>query len=222
MHGLTREEQEVNGIQSSAQISTTVYVHDDENETQGPPVYYYGNATHPERKRTSAKLLFYALAGKTAAMKGQHQQLQELEDEAKKRPGFHNILRQAIHAVFVQAFLNARHIIDTQDIIPGSRAVDTISATISAQWDLDYERLYGNFICNAFEEVFHYPIKRIVFHTEGQIGFHYLFHKIPFQGESERASIDRLLNLNGQTNVVLMVDIGGHATVSFLSSGPPY
>lgn len=211
----------MNGIQSSVQLSTTVYVLDDENELQGPPVYYYGNATHPTRKRTSAKLLFYVLAGKTTAMKGQHQQLQELEDEAKKRPSFHNILRQAIHAVLVRAFLNAQHVIDMQDLVPSSCPVDTISATISAQWDLDYERLYGNFICNAFEEVFHYPIKRIVFHTEGQIGFHYLFHKVAFQGEKERASIDRLLNLKGQTNVVLMVDIGGHTTVSSLSSGPP-
>lgn len=156
---------------------------------------------------------FYILAGVTDDMRKHYHQMTELIEYAENEPSIHETLRQGINAVLVGGFKHAHNKIQI-DVLESRRRLDTVSATIPALWDLNFEQIYGDRISAAFHKVFGYPVKKIIFHTESQIALHYIFYPGDVRMRTELELIDPAMHdLKTQTNALLVIDIGDHSVV---------
>lgn len=175
-------------------------------------VIYPGNVPYHNRRAVSAKYAFYPLVGMTDEMFDQYNLAKELHWHAVSDPTFKTRLEQGIDALLLDVFQRAKVVILRWG--DGScKGIDTLTATIPAQWNIDFEKYYGGRLHHAFLKVFEYPVKNILFHTEAQAGLQYMLYQDDVQAKCDRAGLGDLMSIGDESNVVLLFDVGGHATV---------
>lgn len=128
---------------------------------------YPGNVPYHNRRPISAKYAFYPLVGMTDEMFQQYHLAKEIHLQAERDPDFKNRLEQGIDALLSTVFERAKDVICHWG--DGSnKGIDTMTATVPAQWTIEFEKYYGERLHQAFLKVFEYPVQNILFHTEAQ------------------------------------------------------
>lgn len=158
---------------------------------------YLGEHPDPDRQSISLKYAFYPLSNASQDLLKQYPLVGPLL-ERKDDPHFLNRLRQGLKELFstlhrrIEGICNARRI-----------SITTIGLSVPAQWTYEFADAYGDII----SEVFNQPKSDISFYSEAVSLVHHLFRN--HMGE---------LGLSGDSDIVLLLDFGGHNMVSFQSS----
>lgn len=174
---------------------------------------YHGNTPCPERRSVSAKYAIYPLVGMSDEMYHQYPLAADLDQHAQRDPAFRARLELGIHELLVAVMKRAKDVASLNGD-GSSENLDTLTATIPAQWSIEFEKYYGDQLYEAFLQVFKYPVRNILFHTEAQAGLQYMLYRDDVQAQCDRSGLSDLMRIGDKSNVVLLFDIGGHATVS--------
>lgn len=177
---------------------------------------YPGNVPYHNRRPISAKYAFYPLVGMTDEMFQQYHLAKEIHLHAERDPDFKNRLEQGIDALLCTVFERAKDVICRWD--DGSnKGIDTMTATVPAQWTLEFEKYYGERLHQAFLKVFEYPVQNILFHTEAQAALQYMLYQDDVQAKCDRLAFGDLMSIGDKSSVILLFDVGSHATVCLSS-----
>lgn len=205
---MTDEGEEIEG--RDMEHTVDIYPFDDAEPGQE---IYPGNITYHNRRAISAKYAFYPIVGMTDEMFQQYHLAKEIHQYATRDPAFKERLEQGIDALLFAVFTQAKVLVDHSGD-RSSKGIDTLTATIPAQWTIEFEKYYGDRLYQAFLKVFNYPVDNILFHTEAQAGLQYMLYQGDRQAECNRVGMGDVINIGDEPNVVLLFDVGGHATVS--------
>ncbi|KAJ4405919.1 hypothetical protein N0V82_010231 [Gnomoniopsis sp. IMI 355080] len=173
---------------------------------------YPGNTPYAERRPVSAKYAIYTLVGMSDEIYSQYSLAADLDDHAQRDPTFKARLEQGVHELLVAVMLRAKAVAAANGD-GSSDGLDTLTATIPAQWSIEFEKYYGDRLHKAFREAFKYPVGNILFHTEAQAGLQYMLYRDDVQAQCDRAELGDLMKIGDKSNIVLLFDVGGHATL---------
>jgi hypothetical protein len=181
-----------------------------------PPgeMVYPGNKRIMERRSISSKLAMYGILEIPAELAEQSLELQQLCDFIQQNPQLKQIVRIGIEQML---FCVLRRVYEELTWYPDLilRILDAIALTVPAQWPIEFEEEYGQRLMAAWQRVFDYPLPQIIFLSEGQANAHYA---LSFAAHSDRQYLPEpqqdIFSIGSTTNAVLIIDAGGHSTVS--------
>lgn len=181
-----------------------------------PPgeMVYPGNKRIMEGRSISSKLAMYGILEIPAELAEQSLELQQLCDFIQQNPHLKQIIRIGIEQML---FCVLRKVYEELTCYPDLflHILDAIALTVPAQWPIEFEEEYGQRLMAAWQRVFDYPLPQIIFLSEGQTNAHYAFS---FAAHSDRQYLQEpqqdIFSIGSTTNAVLIIDAGGHSTVS--------
>lgn len=194
------------------QFTSDIYPFDNKDPNPPGEMIYPGNALVLGRKRVSSKLAMYALVGISDKVASQSPHLKKLGALAEKVPQIKENIRIGIQQMLVDVLRTISNAL-------GPRKPDAVALTIPAQWTVEFEEEYGDVIDAAWEQVFAVAAPQIIFLSEGQTNVHYAFFRDTLDARDERQHLSErgLFEIGRTKNAVLVVDAGGHSTVSVLN-----
>lgn len=182
-----------------------------------PPgaVVYPGNNRVPDRRSISSKLGMYAVVGISDEVARQSPELQELRTFVNQNPELKHIIRLGIEQMMFHVLHRLYRFLRYAATFAG-RTLDAIALTIPAQWTIEFEEEYGERFLSAWAQVFDYAAPELIFLNEGQTNAHYAFYHDTLSASFDRQHLseEEFFDIGKIKNAVLLIDAGGHSTVS--------
>lgn len=200
------------------QFTSHIYPYD--NTSPNPPgeVVYPGNNRLLARRSISSKLGMYAVVGISDEVARQSPELQELRAQVRQKPELKRVIRIGIEQIMYRVLRKVHESLAlSRENVPG--VIDAIALTIPAQWTIEFEDEYGELLTSAWHRVFDCPAPQLIFLSEGQTNAHYAFYRDSVQAMQDRQHLSHrdFFDIGRSKNGVLLIDAGGHSTVSFLA-----
>jgi hypothetical protein len=212
------EDEPVDRGETGRQFSSYIYPYDHTSSNPEAEKVYPGNNRIDDRRSVSSKLAMYTMMGMPEEIAAQSHELKEMSDSLQQIPGIQNIIRIGIQQMLF-VVLRRAHLILTPNA-PAPRVVlDAIALTVPAQWTIEFEEEYGQVFAEAWARVVDYPPPQIIFLHEGQTNAHFVFWRGTDNARTDREmylpeSQQDIFTIGRTTNAVLIIDAGGHSTVS--------
>lgn len=195
----------------------TSHIYPFDNPIPIPPaeMVYPGNNRVPDRRSISSKLAMYAVVGITDEVARQSPELRELRGRVQQNQTLKQIIRLGIQQMMRCVLKKVSDIVNG-NTEPRSRNIDAIALTIPAQWTIEFEEEYGELLTTAWEQIFRCEAPQLIFLSEGQTNVHYAFYRDTFPASSDRQHLSEedFFHIGRTKNGVLLIDAGGHSTVS--------
>lgn len=187
------------------------------NTSPNPPgeVVYPGNNRLPDRRSISSKLGMYAVVGISDEVARQSPELQDLRVLVRGKPELKQIIRIGIEQIMYCVLCKVHESLALNPA-PMPRALDAIALTIPAQWTIEFEEEYGELLLSAWYRVFDCRAPQLIFLSEGQTNAHYAFYRDSVTAAHDRQHLSHrdFFDIGRYKNGVLLIDAGGHSTVS--------
>lgn len=195
----------------------TSHIYPFDNPISNPPaeMIYPGNNRIPDRRSISSKLAMYAVVGITDEVARQSPELRELRGRVQQNPTLKQRIRLGIQQMMHCVLEKVYYLLGAAPASL-SRRLDAIALTIPAQWTIDFEEEYGELLMTAWERIFHCEAPQLIFLSEGQTNVHYAFYRDTYPASSDRQHLSEedFFHIGRSKNGVLLIDAGGHSTVS--------
>lgn len=195
----------------------TSHIYPFDNPIPNPPadMVYPGNNRVPDRRSISSKLAMYAVVGITDEVARQSPELRELRGRVQQNQTLKQIIRRGIQQMMFCVLKKVSYLVN-RAIEPQDRIIDAIALTIPAQWTIEFEDEYGELLTAAWEQVFRCEAPQIIFLSEGQTNVHYAFYQDTYPASTDRQHLSQqgFFDIGRSKNSVLLIDAGGHSTVS--------
>lgn len=174
-----------------------------------------GNKRIPGRRSMSSKTAMYAVVGISDEVARQSPEFRQLKACVEAKPELINVIRLGIEELMRRVLQRVHSCLN--GVPEASRCkIDAIALTVPAQWTIEFEEEYGERFLAAWAQVFDYPAPEIIFLSEGQTNVHYAFYRDTFSASFDREMLsdEGFFELGKTKNAVLVIDAGGHSTVS--------
>lgn len=200
------------------QFTSHLYPYDHTSPNPAGEVVYPGNNRLLGRRSISSKLGMYAVVGISDEVARQSPELQELRASVRQKPELKRIIRIGIEQI-MYCVLCKVHDFCALSSEPTPRVVDAIALTIPAQWTIEFEEEYGELLMSAWDRVFDCQAPQLIFLNEGQTNAHYVFYRDTITAMHDRQHLSHrdLFDIGRSKNAVLLIDAGGHSTVSLIA-----
>lgn len=197
------------------QFTSHIYPFDNPIPNPPPEMVYPGNNRIPDRRSISSKLAMYAVVGISDEVARQSPELRELRGRVQQHPALKQTIRLGIQHMMHCVLKKVYYLLEAAPA-PLSRKLDAIALTIPAQWTIEFEEEYGELLTTAWEKIFHCEAPQLIFLNEGQTNVHYAFYRDTFPASSDRQHLSQqdFFDIGKNKNSVLLIDAGGHSTVS--------
>lgn len=190
----------------------TSHIYPFDNPSPNPPgeMVYPGNNRLLGRRSISSKLGMYAVVGISDDIARQSPELQDLRALVHQKPELKQVIRIGIEQIMYCVLFKVRN----SSTLP--RGLDAIALTVPAQWTIEFEDEYGELLVSAWERVFDSAAPQLIFLSEGQTNAHYAFYRDTFSAAYDRQHLSHrdFFDIGRSKNGVLLIDAGGHSTVS--------
>lgn len=195
----------------------TSHIYPFDNTSPNPPgeVVYPGNNRLLGRRSISSKLAMYAVVGISDEVAIQSPELQKLRVQVRQKPELKRIIRIGIEQIMYRVLRKVYESI-TLNPAPMPRVIDAIALTVPAQWTIEFEEEYGELLLSAWYRVFDSRAPQLIFLSEGQTNAHYAFYRDTVTAAHDRQHLSHreFFDIGQSKNAVLLIDAGGHSTVS--------
>lgn len=157
----------------------------------------------------------YAVVGLSDDVARQSPELRELCAMVEDNPDLKNIIRFGIEQIMFHVLGQISNLMTTGPAL-FRRGIDAVALTVPAQWTIEFEEEYGERFMTAWEQVFGFEAPELIFLSEGQTNVHYAFYRDTFDAMANRLHLNGhdLFDIGRTKNGVLLIDAGGHSTVS--------
>lgn len=197
------------------QFTSDIYPFGDNEPNPPGDMIYPGNTQVLGRRPISSKIAMYAVVGLPDKVADESPHLKLLVEEAEANPHIKQNIRIGIQHMLFRVL---RAVSDTNHGILQAwlRELDAVALTIPAQWTVEFEEEYGRLLTAAWEQVFATEPPQIIFLSEGQTNVHYAFYRGTWDARYARQYVHAggICEIGRTSNAVLVVDAGGHSTVS--------
>lgn len=197
------------------QFTSHIYPFDITTPNPSGDSVYPGNNRLLHRRSISSKLGMYAVVGISDEVSKQSPELAELRALVLQKPELKQTIRTGIKQM-IYLVLRKVHQALVLAKEPSAPRVDAIALTIPAQWTIEFEEEYGELLNSAWERVFNSEAPQLIFLSEGQTNAHYAFFRDTAQAAHDRQYLSEreFFDIGMSKNAVLIIDAGGHSTVS--------